>query len=105
MTTTEKLERLHNRATNYELVCKDGEKTYLAGYTRMSKRGILGMLQRNGEKWAKRISETDRITLDKNGKEATVGRFTIEFSRRTQREAIIMGELPWFEEIPSILTP
>jgi len=95
MTKTEKLERLKNRATKYELAA-DGR--YLAGYCQHGKLNILRMLQKNGEAWAKRITKTDLITFEKNGKMATLGPFQIAFTGRTQREAISMGELPWFEE-------
>jgi hypothetical protein len=99
MATQQKLERIHNRITQYELVCTDqnGIKC-LAGYTRQSKMGILSMLRKNGEKWAQRLSEKDVITFAKSGKVATLGKYTVYFSQRTQREAIIAGELPWFED-------
>lgn len=102
MTTTEKLERLHNRGTSYELACTmaDGRKC-LAGYTRQSKMGILSMLRKNGEEWAKRIPENAMIDFDKGGKSAKIGPFDVRFSGRTQRDAIIEGELQFFiEAIP-----
>lgn len=100
MTTQDKLEQIKNRSTAYELVCLAGKYYYLAGYTRKSKMGILTMLRKHGEKWAERISPDSLITFQKNGHSATLGQFTVYFSGRTQREAIIGGELPWFEEIP-----
>lgn len=95
MTTTEKLERLRNRSTKYELVA-DGK--ILAGYCPHGKMNILKMLRKNGEAWAARISENDRIEFDDGGRSAKVGPYQIRFSGRTQREAIINGELQWFEE-------
>lgn len=95
MTTTEKLERLRNRGTKYELTANE---TILVGYCSHGKMNILKMLQKNGEAWAKRISDKDLIVFDKAGKSAKIGPFQIQFSGRTQREAIYAGELPWFEE-------
>jgi hypothetical protein len=99
MTTMEKLERLRNRGTKYELTA-DG--VILAGYCSHGKMNILKMLQKNGEAWAKRINENDMITFANDGKSAKIGRFEVRFSGRTQREAIISGELPWFEDAISI---
>ena len=100
MTTQEKLERIRNRSTQYELVAIDeNHKTYLAGYCHKSKMAILKMLQKNGEKWTVRINPKDLITFARNGQSAQVGRFLVRFTGRTQREAIISGEFPWFEEI------
>ena len=99
MTTTEKLERLRNRGTRYELSCTmPNGQACLAGYTRPSKMGILSMIRKNGEAWAARIAENDMVNFEKSGKSATVGPFAIRFSGRTQRDAIINGELQWFEE-------
>ena len=99
MTTTEKLERLRNRGTQYELSCTmPNGTTCLVGYSRPSKMGILSMIRKNGKAWAARISENDRIEFDSDGRSAKVGPFDIRFSGRTQREAICAGELPWFEE-------
>ena len=98
MTKLEKLEHLKNRRTYYELAA-DGK--YLAGYCLHGKKNILDMLRKNGEAWAKRITEGDLIEFNNNGRSATLGRFIITFTGRTQREAISRGELPWFEEIPT----
>jgi len=94
MTKREKLERLKNRRTKYELAA-DGK--YLAGYCLYGKNNILNMLRHNGQAWATRINEKDMVVFAKNGKSAQLGRFFIAFTGRTQREAICNGELPWFE--------
>ena len=96
MTKEQKLEALRNRRTKYELAANE---KYLAGYCQHGKLNILRMLQKNGEAWAKRIKKDDLIEFDKNGRSATLGSFRIAFTGRTQREAISIGELPWFEEI------
>ena len=61
MTKLEKLERLKNRRTYYELAA-DGK--YLAGYCLHGKKNILDMLRKNGEAWAKRITEGDLNDFD-----------------------------------------
>lgn len=96
MTKEDKLEALRYRQTKYELAV-DGK--ILAGYTRQSKMGILNMLRKNGESWAKRLNANDMITFNKNGREATIGQYNVKFTGRTQRDAIIEGELPWFEDV------
>ena len=95
MTKEDKLESLRYRPTKYELAL-DGK--ILAGYTRRSKMGILTMLRKNGESWAKRLNADDRITFDKSGQYANLGKYQIKVTGRTQRDAIIEGELPWFED-------
>jgi len=103
MTTQEKLERIKLRGTLYEMVATlPNESRYLAGYCNHGKMNILKMLQKNGEEWAKRIGEKDMITFDKGGRIADMGNIKISFSGRTQREAIIAGELPWFKNIPEL---
>jgi hypothetical protein len=101
MTKLEKLNRLTNRGTAYELIAVSPNMTkVLAGYTpRRSKEGIVRMLQKNGAAWTKKVRE---ITIEfiKMGKGPTakLGDLTIFFTGRTQREAILEGELPWFED-------
>lgn len=103
MTIQEKLERLHRRGTAYELTAKmPNGKSYLVGYCQHGKLNILNMLRKNGEKWATRIKAEDQITFAKNGRSAIMGEIEIRFTGRTQRDAIICGEYPWFEEIPII---
>ena len=90
MTKMEKLERLHNRATLYELAA---DNKYLVGYCKPGKLNMLRMLQKNGESWVKRINDGDLITFAKNGRSAQIGKFAIAFTGRTQRESICAGEL------------
>jgi hypothetical protein len=92
MTTHDKLTRLHNRGTLYELVVNS---QYLAGYCRHGKPGILGMLRQHGDAWAARIGKDDLIVFARDGRSCQLGSFRIAFSGRTQRSAITEGELPW----------
>ncbi len=102
-TKEEKLESLRNRSTKYELVASgpDGQ-IVLAGYCSHGKNNILSMLRRNGEQWADRISADAMVTLAKDGRSAQLGPWKVYFSGRTQRESIILGELPFFvDSIPT----
>lgn len=97
-----KLERRKNYTTLYELVADaPGESTMLAGYCRHGKVGILGMLCKHGAEWASRISDTDPITFGKDGRSCQLGKYTIKFSGRTERDAIKEGEKPFFLEVTS----
>ena len=103
MTKGEKLESLRNRPTKYELIAVSPEnQPVLAGYCSHGKNNILSMLRKNGEQWASRIKADDMVTFAKDGRSAQLGQWKVYFSGRTQREAIILGELPWFvNAIPS----
>jgi len=96
-TKEEKLESLGNRSTKYELVASlPGGPIVLAGYCSHGKNNILSMLRKNGEQWATRIKADDMVTFAKNGKSAQLGAWKVWFTGRTQREAIVLGELPFF---------
>lgn len=96
-TKEQKLEDLYRRSTKYELVATspDGQRV-LAGYCSHGKNNILSMLRRNGEQWADRISADAVVTFAKDGRSAQIGPWEVSFSGRTQRESIILGELPFF---------
>lgn len=92
-----KLERRKNCGTLYELIADaPGETTVLAGYCRLGKTGILGMLRKHGAEWASRISDTDPIIFGKGGRSCQLGKYRITFSGRTERDAIKEGEKPFF---------
>lgn len=95
-----KLERIKNASTLYELIADaPGEPTVLAGYCKHGKMNILAMLQKHGDAWASRISDTDPIILTKDGRSCQLGKYTIKFSGRTERDAIKEGEKPFFLEV------
>ena len=99
MTKEQKLARIHNRATAYEVVAVRGDEQILIGYTTQhSRSGLLGMCRKNGERVIARLMlSTDSMLVP--GKKASdgfaLGDWQVRFSGRTQREAIIEGELPW----------
>jgi hypothetical protein len=102
-TKEQKLEDLYRRSTKYELVaCYPDGQIVLAGYCSHGKNNILSMLRKNGEQWANRIKADDMVTFAKDGQSAQLGKYKVYFSGRTQRKAIILGELPWFiDALPS----
>ena len=102
MTTIEKLERIKNRTTKYELVAvnKTTGQKLLVGDTRKGRAGLFAMVQKNAAD-AVRIfgNGVDNIEFGtKVSDGATMGDWVIKFSGRTQREAIIAGELNFFAE-------
>lgn len=99
MTTTQKLERLYNRATRYEVVAEhpDGRR-YLIGYTSPTRPGMLRMIRQNGQAVVDRLGLTQAAVMTWGGKGrlghfATIGDWKVRFTGRTQRDAIIGGEV------------
>lgn len=108
MDAHERLERLRNRLTRYELVATspDGKRRVLIAYShRRSRdamwRAITGREERRlaviqlvgGEQQAQRVNRAKRAA---DG--ATIGGWQFRFTNRTQREAITSGELPYVED-------
>lgn len=95
----ERLARLKNYATRYEIRGTNTEtgQTVLIGYTaQKSRAGILAMCRKNGAEIVARL-RGDSLEFGKRAADgATLGHWRIGFSGRTQREAIIAGELPFF---------
>lgn len=97
MTTTEKLARLKNYHTRYELIASNGTQTVLLAYTsRKSRQGLVSAIRQDS-----RRSDVAKLIGGENtifhvGKCAadgfTAGAWTIRFSGRTQRDAILLGE-------------
>ena len=94
MTTTQKLERLKNRSTAYELVATDGDRSVLICYTaRKSFAGILQATLDRGDLLSDATGAID-ITWNKASKSiVTDNGWQIKLSGRTQRDAICNGEL------------
>ena len=94
---TERLEQLKYRPTLYELVVTSPDHTpMLAGYGRHGQSGMLSLLRKNGEAWAKHIADNDPVTFAKGGRSCQFGKLEFRFSGRTEREAIMEGPLPFF---------
>jgi hypothetical protein len=98
-----RLERLRNHATRHELAAINGDRKILVCYaSRTSRRGILAALEGRKE----RVDALVKLTGD-NGitwctHAADGGRmcdWTIRFTGRTQREAIMHDELPYIEDL------
>jgi hypothetical protein len=99
---TEQLTRLKWHATDYEVTMSDGLNTVLLGYTdRKGRAGIWGLFGRKERAVAAaKVVGTQTLTFGKRAKDgATAGRWTINFSGRTLREAIASGEYPYCETI------
>lgn len=91
MTTIEKLTRIQNFGTRYELVADRGEDRVLICYTpRKSLRGIYDAVMARSAHIV-RLTGAER-TGDASGMSLPIGDWLIHFSGRTQREAIIEGE-------------
>jgi hypothetical protein len=104
MTAAERLAKLTNRATLYELTISNGERTYLICYSgRKSRSAIWDCVTRKGR--VERIialTGTEQITFARKASNgATMGGWAIRFSGRTEREAIGAGELA---SVPAIET-
>jgi len=95
-----RLERLKHYSTRYELVAAhpDGRKI-LVGYTRKGRDGLLSMMRKNGPAWVKFSGCEDIHFAKRTAEGATSGDWKVNFSGRTQREAIMNGELPFFPQI------
>lgn len=105
MTRLDRLERLRNHSTKYEVVAETSSqygKRYLIAYTsRRSRHGLLKACQSKGEAIIKAFGITDNDQFIPSPKAADgfrIGVWQFRFSGRTQREAIMQGELPWIGE-------
>lgn len=94
---TARLHSLYNRATRYEITLSDGARTFLVGYTsRKSRQGLLGTLQAHGEAIVALACPigNEQITFGRNiNAGATIGPWQAKFTGRTERDAIMTGEL------------
>lgn len=94
-----KLEAIKNRATRYELVIERGAERLRLCYTgRKNRNGIIDAIRRNGAELVD-LTGAESFKLGSGncaGPSVLLGDWRICFSGRTQREAIIAGELRWF---------
>ena len=102
-TTAERLARLRNRATCYEIAAIQGERRILIAYAAMhSRHGLLKACQNRGQMIiaALGIGESDLLMPAKRAAEGfTVGAWSIRFTGRTERDAIQEGELPYVGDL------
>lgn len=95
MTIEQKLQRIQGRGTAYELAVTNGDTSYLVQYTRRGRPAIVASVFKVGEALAE-LTGSEEFDLVKGG--ARVGTWNIRFTGRTQREAIIAGELTFVGE-------
>jgi hypothetical protein len=98
---TEKLERLHNRATRYELVMrndKSGETLRLRYAMRANGRSLRSAVSDLAKELVAFTGAEEVIFTAGAYPSAQFGDWRLSFSGRTQRDAIKAGELRWFWE-------
>jgi TnpA family transposase len=103
MTTTmeAKLARLKNYATRYELAMTRGSESYLVTYATSRSRGtIFKAVARFGPKVVALTGDEELHFARKSADGATTGEWTIRYTGRTQRDAILGGELPFIGDLP-----
>jgi len=100
MTRTERLARLQNRGTYYELAAVRGEQRRLIAYTqRRSRRGMLAAC-RNRAVLVIALTGAEELQFGKRAEDgATLGAWQVRFTGRTERDAIMEGELPFIGEM------
>jgi hypothetical protein len=101
MTTQQKLERLRNRQTKYELVAShpDGRRLLIRYTSRTGRNGLYDALAQDAERLC-RVLGADDITWGKRSADGgTMGEWVLRFSGRTQREAIIDGEHTFYADL------
>jgi hypothetical protein len=89
-----KLDAIKNRATRYELVLTNldsGEKRRLCYTSKKNRTGLFAAIRSNGTELVA-FSGSEDFKLEGKAS-ASIGRWSVAFSGRTQREAIIAGEL------------
>ena len=106
MTTQDRLNRLarlYNRATCYELAAINVERRVLIAYCgRRSRSGLLAACRNRGA-LVIALTGSENIEFGKRASDgATMGPWQIRFTGRTERDAIMEGEL---EYIGSVAQP
>jgi hypothetical protein len=95
-----KLAAISNRYTRYEVAAIQGETRIRIAYTmRRSRPGLLEACRNNGPEIIKALAVSDSqmlMFIKANGQWVIeLGSWVIRFTGRTQREAILAGELVW----------
>lgn len=101
MTTQQKLDRLKNYRTRYELAAShpDGRKVLIRYTARKGRRGLLDALTMDAARVCKVLGSDDIHWAKRAADGGTMGDWTVKFSGRTQREAILDGELPFYASL------
>lgn len=102
--TAQRLERLRNRQTLYEVLASDGQTHLLIVYCGRSKTRFFRALAERDSVRGKKLAElagTEQLKFPEKPDSSligTLGKWTIRFSGRTQREAISQGEHRYLED-------
>jgi hypothetical protein len=101
---TEKLERLRNYSTRYELAISHADgRRYLVAYSpRNNRRGLFDAVRGRGAAIVALTGADDMVFGNRAADGATVGAWTIRFTQRTQREAYIEGELSYVGDVANV---
>lgn len=103
-TLEKKLAGLKHYVTRYELVAENGASRVLIGYSsRKSRHGIVSMLrQRLTDKTFYRLFTTNEMHVRRVASHGVdIGDYLVRFTGRTEREAMIGGELPFIGDLPA----
>lgn len=93
MTKTQQLEALRNYSTRYEIAVKKNGLEFLLAYSpQRSRRGIETAIRNRAEAFIKVTGATEFNFGKKAQDGATANGWTVNWTGRTQREAIIEGE-------------
>lgn len=103
-TLLEKLNRLKYYATRYEVAATHPDvRRVLIGYTgRKGRAGLCGLItdRRERAEAIVKLCGAETFHTAKRARDgATCGEWKINFTKRTQREAYIEGELPYVENL------
>ena len=87
---------LENQPTRYEITASKNGHTALVGYTpRKSRDGLLAMVRKNGARFAA-FTGDDNLLFGAHAADGGVsGGWVIQFTGRTQREALSEGQHPF----------
>jgi hypothetical protein len=107
MTQTQKLERLRNRRTLYEVAAIRGESRVLISYAgQHSRHGLMKAISIHGQQIVDvfQLPATARMTFGEKASDGVTlpGGIVIRFTGRTEREAILSGELSFIGELARV---
>ena len=102
LSTLEKLQRIQRYATRYEIIATNGERRYLIQYNaRRSAPGLIASVKARGPLILRRLEIPPDAPFSwiQRGRDAAIklGEWSIRFSGRTQRDAILEGELEFLQ--------
>ena len=101
-TTLERLDRIRNHSTLYELAVSRGESAYLVQYTRKSRSALLHSCRKFGGQLVKLTGAESLVFAKRAADGATLEDWRIRYTGRTEHDAIVGGELPFIRDIPTV---